>query len=148
MHAFCLVLVTYTLQVLSPFQAILDYELSHGIPPGWVNTCISKTAPYGYWHRLERGELLMDSTWFRGFSSDLHSPTLWETFYATALSKDPSLPRETPPTPIIDGESLFWAMMDGAREPDPWMFPALKKLKESGKYILAALSNTMIYPPG
>jgi hypothetical protein len=38
-------------------------------------------------------------------------------------------------------------MMDGSRAPDPWMFPALKKLKASGKHILAALSNTMIYPP-
>lgn len=39
-------------------------------------------------------------------------------------------------------------MMRGSRAADPWMFPALKKLKESGKYILAALSNTVIFPPG
>jgi len=90
----------------------------------------------------------MDAAWFRGFSSDLNSPTLWKTYYAAARAKDPSLPPNTPPTPQIDGEKLFWAMMDGARESDPWMFPALKALKKSGKYILAALSNTMIYPKG
>lgn len=37
-------------------------------------------------------------------------------------------------------------MMGMSRQPDPWMYPALKKLHESGKYILAALSNTMIFP--
>lgn len=38
--------------------------------------------------------------------------------------------------------------MSMARTHDPWMFPALQKLKASGRYILAALSNTVIYPPG
>lgn len=38
--------------------------------------------------------------------------------------------------------------MTSARRPDPWMYPALQKLKASSKYILAALSNTVIFPPG
>jgi len=109
-----------SLQVVSPFQVILDYELSHNIPPGWVNNCISKTKPYGYWHRLERGEMLMDATWFKGFNSDLHNPELWETFYQTARTKNPSLPAKTPPLPQIDGEALFWSMMAASRAPDPW----------------------------
>jgi hypothetical protein len=37
-------------------------------------------------------------------------------------------------------------MMRGSRAPDPWMLPALQALKASGKYIIAALSNTMIFP--
>ena len=50
----------------------------------------------------------MDENWFRGFTSDLHSPELWNTFYATARTKDPSLPVTTPPVPKVDGEALFW----------------------------------------
>jgi epoxide hydrolase-like predicted phosphatase len=50
--------------------------------------------------------------------------------------------------PDIDAEKLFWAMMSESRNPDPYMFPALKKLKASGKFTLAALSNTVIFPPG
>jgi len=112
-------------QVLSPFQAILDYELSHNLPPGWVNNCISKTKPYGYWHRLERGEMLMNATWFRGFNSDLHNPELWETFYQQARTKNPALPAKTPPLPQVDGEALFWSMMAASRAPDPWSsFPS------------------------
>lgn len=82
-------------QVLSPMQAILDYELSHSIPPGWVNHSISKNSPHGFWHRLERGELPMDSKFFAGFSEDLHNPSLWRNFYLEKARKaDPSLPKE------------------------------------------------------
>ena len=50
----------------------------------------------------------MDENWFRGFTSDLHSPELWKTFYDAARIKDSSLPATTPPVPTIDGEALFW----------------------------------------
>jgi FMN phosphatase YigB (HAD superfamily) len=135
------------IQVVSPFQAILDYELSLDVPPGWVNHCISRSVPNGYWHRLERGELQLDSTWFAGFNTDLHNASLWKSFYTTAAQKDPSLPKTVPPLPKLDGEFLFWEMMRQSRSPDPWMYPALKSLKASGRYILAALSNTIIFPP-
>ncbi|KAF3760495.1 HAD-like protein [Cryphonectria parasitica EP155] len=132
----------------SPFQSILDYELSLGIPPGWVNYSISKTSPDGYWHRLETGRIPLDDAFYSGFSEDLHSPTLWQAFYETQRAKNPTLPKETPPVPRLDAEWLFNDMMATARHPDPWMFPALQKLQASGKYILAALSNTIIFPPG
>ncbi|KAJ4267478.1 hypothetical protein NW762_003585 [Fusarium torreyae] len=134
--------------VVSPFQAILDYELSLGIPPGWVNYSISRTAPNGFWHRLEKGEIPMDETFFKGFSQDLHDPTRWEAFYRREQNKDPSLPREIPPVPSVDAEWLFNEMMTISTNTDPWMYPALKKLKEKGQFILAALSNTVIFPPG
>lgn len=132
---------------MSPFQSILDYELSLGIPPGWVNYSISKTAPDGFWHRLECGKIPMDAAYFAGFNRDLHDPVRWEAFYKAQRAKDPSLPVATPPLPKIDGEWLFFDMMAASRAPDPWMYPALQKLKASGKYILAALSNTVIFPP-
>ncbi len=109
----------------------------------------------------------MNGDWFTGFNSDLHNPSLWfvsfisipkyigttllistrKDFYTTTSTKDPSLPKQIPPLPKIDGEYLFWEMMHQSRSPDPWMYPALKSLKASGKYIIAALSNTMIFPP-
>lgn len=53
-----------------------------------------------------------------------------------------------PPLPSIDGESLFWTMMSPSRSPDPYIFPALQRLHTlSPRPILAALSNTVIYPP-
>ncbi|PHH90890.1 hypothetical protein CDD83_2351 [Cordyceps sp. RAO-2017] len=132
--------------VVSPFQAILDYELSLGIPPGWVNYSISKSAPDGFWHRLERGEIPLDQAFFDGFNKDLHDPALWRAFYR-GKRPDQTL-RELPRLPAVDGEWLFNEMMSTSHTPDPWMHPALEKLKQSGKYVLAALSNTIVFPPG
>ncbi|KAK1756874.1 acyl-CoA dehydrogenase [Echria macrotheca] len=133
--------------VISPFQSILDYELQLGIPPGWINYSISKTAPSGFWHRLETGLIPMDSAFFAGFNRDLHDPVRWEAFYRAQQARNPSLPEKVPPVPEVDGEWLFFDMMASARAPDPWMFPALKRLRESGRFIVAALSNTVIFPP-
>ncbi|KAK6074361.1 haloacid dehalogenase-like hydrolase [Seiridium cupressi] len=134
--------------VVSPFQAILDYELSLGIPPGWINYSISKTSPNGFWHKLERGEIPMDDSYFDGFSKDLHDPVRWQAFYKIQQDKDQNLPRDIPPLPTLDAKWLFNEMMTGSAGPDPWMYPALKKLKESGRYIVAAVSNTVIFPRG
>ncbi len=133
---------------MSPFQAIIDYELSLGIPPGWVNHSISKTAPNGFWHRLERGSIPMDEAFFAGFSGDLHDLARWEAFYRAQQGESSGLAKEVPPLPKLDGEWLFNQRMKRSTQPDPWMFPALQNLKSSGKYILGALSNTVIFPPG
>lgn len=90
----------------------------------------------------------MDEAYFAGFNRDLHDPNRWRDFYLAQQAKDPTLPREVPPMPKVDGEKLFLDMMTNSIPPDPWMYPALKRLKESGRYILAALSNTVIFPPG
>lgn len=72
-------------------------------------------------------------------------------------SSSPSPPEATsaldslPPLADIDAESLFWSMMEHARTPDPYIFPALlrlKKLPSEERPILAALSNTVIFPDG
>jgi hypothetical protein len=49
---------------VSPFKAILEYELTHSIPPGYINHTISSTAPNGAWQRIERGELVLGDEWY------------------------------------------------------------------------------------
>jgi len=134
--------------VVSPFQSILDYEISQKIPPGWINTSISKSAPNGTWQQLERGEIPLDAKFFQGFNRDLRNPELWKDFYTKAMKKQNLEVESIPPVPEIDAEWLFWDMMAASRAPDPWMVPALRKLKASGKYLIAALSNTVIFPAG
>jgi hypothetical protein len=55
---------------------------------------------------------------------------------------------KVPAMPDIDAKKLFWRMMRLSRTPDPWMYPALKKLRASGKFVIAALSNTVHFPTG
>ncbi|VUC36932.1 unnamed protein product [Clonostachys rosea] len=134
--------------VKSPFQVILNYEVSLGIPPGWVNYSISRTAPHGSWHKVERGQMTIDKDFYKAFNQDLHDTARWRDFYLREQAKNPKLPKEVPQLPDVDGEWLFETMMSSSNFPDPWMFPALQKLKASGRYILAALSNTVVFPPG
>ena len=142
---------TNNIQVVSPFQAILDYELAQNIPPGWVNFSISRTSPHGSWHKLERGEIKIDADFFTNFNKDLRSPELWKQFNARLRQNKAHgtvAAATLPPMPEVDAEWLFWEMMRISRTPDPYMFPALKKLRESGKFVVGALSNTVIYPEG
>ncbi|KAG5949805.1 hypothetical protein E4U53_005746 [Claviceps sorghi] len=135
--------------VMSPFQAILDYERSLSIPPGWINYSISRSGPNGTWQQLERGAISADDNFFASFNADLRRPDNWQAFYGRETARPgSSLPREMPPLPEVDGEWLFNEMMRVAQEPDPWMLPALKKLRRSGRYIMGALSNTVLFPEG
>ncbi|KAL8694925.1 MAG: hypothetical protein Q9218_000496 [Villophora microphyllina] len=235
-------------------EAIETYENKHNIPHDWINYAISKSAPNGFWQRLERGEIKMDKDFFNGFNADLRNEKIWKDYHTSfrnskeklkdvanptqlgdhvslkaeaadtkptdqdrgsqgpplsgstaSESKDPSADRPSlsklakdttigdpvsieseevaesssndsssvskqstassspsppqatstleslPPLPDIDGESLFWSMMEHSRKPDPYIFPALLRLGKTSpkeRPIVAALSNTVIFPPG
>lgn len=144
-------------QVVSPFQGIVDFEKANNIPLGYINYAISRAAPNGSWHRLERGEIKLDENFFRGFKADLENEQRWREYHQELKLKakplavagaEPLTVSQLPPLPSINTEKLFWAMMTESRHVDPHMFPALQKLKASGKFLLAALSNTVIFPPG
>ncbi|KAG5960745.1 hypothetical protein E4U58_004548 [Claviceps cyperi] len=156
--------------VLSPFQAILDYELQNSIPAGWINYSISRSKPHGAWHNLERGSIPLNEAFFTAFSLDLHRPDYWIEFHgreaapkttsflssSSTSSHSPDFSQPSPPSPRstvsplprIDTQELFTNMMTLAQQSDPWMAPALDILKQNGKYILGALSNTVVFPEG
>jgi microsomal epoxide hydrolase len=133
---------------VSPFQAILDYEIEHGIPPGWVNFSIQRSAPHGAWQQLERGEVELGKGFFATFKAQLEVASLWAEFWAQQLRKGAVKGPEAPPMPEIKATELFWEMMRISRRPDPCMYPALKKLRASGNFVLGALSNTVAFPDG
>jgi len=146
--------------VVSPFQAILDYEIAQGVPPGYINATIQAHSPNGAWQRLERGEMKPDESFFALFHSELTNPQHWRN-YCRKLRSDPARRAaldalvqksgrdsdQVPPMPKIDAREMFWNMMRMSRTPDPYMFPALIKLRASGRFVIAALSNTIAFPP-
>lgn len=129
--------------MVSPFQAILDYEKEHGIPIGYINFSIRELTPNGTWHKLERGEIKNDEHFMNAFKADLEKPQLWEKYHREKLRTT-----KIPPVPSIDAESLYWTMMSTARAHDPFMYPALQRLRDSGRFHMAAMSNTTIFPEG
>ena len=142
-------------QVISPFQAILDYEIAHNIPVGYINFSIQK-GPHdtGAWQLIERGECELNDAWFEDFKKQLSIPEHWEEFWKKQSVKNNAggIPaaavEKVPPVPDIDAKKMFWQMMRISRTPDPYMYPALKKLKESERFVLGALSNTVHFPTG
>jgi FMN phosphatase YigB (HAD superfamily) len=79
---------------------------------------------------------------------------VWKTYWTKhSIQKNaggvPAAAVETAPAvPHIDAKKLFWRMMRISRTPDPHMYPALRKLKENGTFVLGALSNTVHFPTG
>jgi hypothetical protein len=147
-----------TLQVISPFQAILDYEIENKIPVGYINYAIQK-GPHdtGAWQLIERGEVELND-WFASFKQQLSRPEVWSE-YLQKLSQEGAagggqaidggkMDGHGKGVPTIDAKRLFWRMMKLSRAPDPYMYPALKKLKESGKFVLGAFSNNVAFPTG
>ena len=68
-----------------------------------------------------------------------------------ALTSENAQSKSLPQIPTIDAKALFWSMMDAARSPDPYIFPALLRLRSlppEKRPIVGALSNTVIFPPG
>lgn len=122
--------------------AIRSYEKRHHIPPGYINYAIVQTAPTGAWHKLERGEIALDTNFFLHFTSDLTNPSIWAHFHSSRNLAPPS-PAAPPP---IDGEYLFWEMMKTSRTFDPYFVTAIQRLKETGRYKLAALTNDYPFP--
>lgn len=95
------------------------------------------------------------------FKGELSDPKRWEWYWKEKILNDPKkanlIPEKDredvkkgiiPQMPEINAKAMFWNMMKMARSPDPYMYPALKKLKASNRFVMAALSNTTAFPEG
>jgi hypothetical protein len=79
---------------------------------------------------------------FEAFGAELNDPAAFRAFLARRGERQRELPVR------IDAPALFWRMMRAARRPDPHVFPALLALRRSGRFVVAALSNTIDFPVG
>ncbi|PUU81377.1 HAD-like domain-containing protein [Tuber borchii] len=127
--------------VLSPLHAIRAYETKNSIPRGYISYAIATSSPSGSWDKLERGEIPMNSGFFAGFTSDLTNPETWNSFLRSR-----NLPEAATPPPRIDGEALFWQMMTESRVPNLPVVAAIRKLRATGRYKVAALTNDFQFP--
>ncbi|KAI4676545.1 uncharacterized protein J4E88_007463 [Alternaria novae-zelandiae] len=140
--------------VINPFQAILDYEIENKIPNGYINFAIQK-GPHdtGAWQLIERGEVELNDDWFAAFKKQLMRPEVWSQYLQKLAQQESvgggqAIEGGKPQVPDIDAKKLFWRMMKISRAPDPYMYPALRKLGESGKFVLGAFSNNVTFPTG
>jgi epoxide hydrolase-like predicted phosphatase len=114
--------------------AIAEYETAHTIPIGYINYAIASSS-HGVWQKLERGEISPDAQFFAEFTTHLKNPQYWTSFHERrGLSAPPSLPSN------IDGEKLFWSMIEKTRRMNVVIVEAVRKLRSAGLRV-AALTN-------
>lgn len=140
--------------MISPFQAILDYEIENKIPVGYINYAIQQ-GPHdtGAWQLIERGEVELNDDWFAAFKQQLSKPSVWSSYLQKLAQQESvgggqAIDGGKPNVPNINAKQLFWRMMKISRAPDPYMYPALRKLQASGKFVLGAFSNNVTFPTG
>ncbi|KAJ3214216.1 hypothetical protein HDU67_001968 [Dinochytrium kinnereticum] len=125
--------------VHSPLEGIRKFERSIGLPENYLNARGEK----GAFQRLERAELSLRD-FYDQFGREVSDP-INLTHYATYLQ---SKGRNVPPTltpPKINGKDLFSAMMKESETIDPVVIEAIKRIKASNRYKLAALTNNFQY---
>ena len=92
--------------MLSPFQAIVDYENKHKIPSDWINFAIARSGPNGSWQRLERGEIKLDAEFFKGFNAQFQNQGLWREYHEGFRNTKNKLKYVANPTQLGDHVSL------------------------------------------
>ncbi|KAI6118751.1 HAD-like protein [Pisolithus croceorrhizus] len=125
----------------SPFVAIAEYEREKNLPPNYLNVSIASRGPNGAWQRFERGEIPLHE-FYATFSkdlSDVDSGNEW--FRRYCLRKGLNDEVELPAYLDIDGRDLFGRMMRKGASYDVHIVTAIRKLRETGKWRIIALTN-------
>ncbi|KAG2185601.1 hypothetical protein INT44_002394 [Umbelopsis vinacea] len=127
----------------SPMQGIHRYEKKVGLPRNYINLSIVQQGETGAFQKLERGEIKLHD-FYAAFGEQLSHPSNKEHYreYMKKQGKDvPIIPDVK-----VDGRELFQSMMRETSFVDERIFYAIKQLKESGKFKVAALTNNFEYP--
>ncbi|OBZ88249.1 Acyl-CoA dehydrogenase family member 10 [Choanephora cucurbitarum] len=103
-----------------------------------------KQGDQGAFQRLERGEIKLHE-FYHDFGQQLSHPSNKEHYRSYLVSTGKAIPQVIPDV-TIDGKALFATMMGETATIDPYVFHALERLKASGRFILAALTNNFNLP--
>ncbi|CAG8784169.1 6235_t:CDS:2 [Dentiscutata erythropus] len=129
----------------SPFEGIMRFEKEHNLPHNYINVIIVKNGENGAFQRLERGELPLNE-FYKIFSKELSNPLNKQIYIKYLKLRGETTIPQIPDQISIDGKSLFREMMSESTKIDPIVFTALKKLRSSNKFKLAALTNNFLTP--
>ena len=140
--------------------AIAEYEERNNIPFGYINYAIVFSSLGGAWSQLERGEIPLGEEFYARFSHDLSNPRAWAEYWrtkgmrhATTITNTTDTPAMPPP---INGKLLFSEMMRVSRALDPYLVPAIRRLRaqrtanggQQRAFVVGACTNDAQFPPG
>lgn len=123
----------------SPLHAINQYEASLNLPHNYLNFMIAKWKSPSPMNILEIGGYPeINEEFFQAFEQHLMDPEGYEAFFKSAFCPKDAI-KSAPPK--IDGKRLWLGMMKAAAVPNTQLLDVIRKLKESGKYKIWALTN-------
>ncbi|KDN40261.1 epoxide hydrolase N-termina [Tilletiaria anomala UBC 951] len=129
----------------SPIVGINKYEKSHGLPHHYLNHAITMRGQNSAFQRFERNELDL-YTFYEQFGRELSdAPTLNEWYLQYCKNRGIDVP-SLPDSIRVDGRELFGIMMQESLNPDRNVLTAVRRLKQSGKFRIAALTNNFSAP--
>ncbi|KAK4521365.1 uncharacterized protein ATC70_011980 [Mucor velutinosus] len=128
----------------SPMAGIHRFEQQNGLPRNYINVAIVQQGEHGAFQKLERGEIKLHD-FYKDFGSQLSHPSNKEHYKAYLAKSGKAVP-STIPDITVDGKELFTTMMAETARLDPHIFLAIEKLKASGKFTIAALTNNFDLP--
>ncbi|KAI8838872.1 HAD-like protein [Chytriomyces cf. hyalinus JEL632] len=131
--------------VSSPLEAIREYEREKGLPANYLNVAIQARGQLGAFQRFERGEITLDE-FAPLFTAELNDAANNGAAYARFVSKKGSTlaPVSLHSSPFLDGLELLHRIL--STSVDMRMVDAIRRLKSSGRFKLAALTNNFAIP--
>ncbi|KAJ3244311.1 hypothetical protein HDU78_011146 [Chytriomyces hyalinus] len=132
--------------VSSPLEAIREYEREKGLPANYLNVAIQARGQLGAFQRFERGEITLDE-FAPLFTAELNDTANNGAAYARFARKKGSTlapPVSSHSSPFLDGLELLHRIL--STSVDMRMVDAIRRLKSSGRFKLAALTNNFAIP--
>ncbi|KAL0097522.1 epoxide hydrolase [Phycomyces blakesleeanus] len=128
----------------SPMAGIRLYEERYGLPTNYINVAITQQGEQGAFQKLERGEIKLHD-FYIAFGDQLSNPSS-KQHYLNYLEKTGKPAPSFIPDVVINGKDLFTTMMKETQRLDQKVFTAIRKLRESGQFRVAALTNNFELP--
>ncbi|KZS99140.1 epoxide hydrolase [Sistotremastrum niveocremeum HHB9708] len=124
----------------SPLIAIAEYEAELGLPKDYLNVMITRGGANSAWQRFERGELSL-LPFYAAFGRDLSDLNNGNTWYRQHCFRKQLACPPLPTTLCVNGRELFGRMMRTGSYYEPDVVEAIRRIRESGKFIAIALTN-------
>ncbi|ORZ01356.1 HAD-like domain-containing protein [Syncephalastrum racemosum] len=128
----------------SPMAGIHRYEKEKGLPRNYINVAIVRQGENGAFQKFERGQIKLHD-FYRAFGEQLSHPSNKEGYKEYLRRTGKSVPEHIPEV-TVDGKELFRIMMQETKRVDPHVLAAIEKIKASGRFTVAALTNNFEMP--
>ncbi|KAA1085814.1 hypothetical protein PGT21_020460 [Puccinia graminis f. sp. tritici] len=133
--------------VKSPLLGVNKFEKAEGLPADYVNVAITARGADGAFQKLEVGALQLPE-FYAQFGDQMSDTPFNNAAYKRFCAKTERTCPSLPTTLQVDGKQLWKQMMVEASTPNLPIIKLIKRLRESGKYRVAALTNNFQLPAG